>query len=203
MINSPANTVSLFSSMLAEVQTISPALVKMPKKVMISRITSQFPIVAAPCGNGRRLNFTNENLSTWIEVQFDTKAKMQAEGKAIPNRHKYENWITSSMQLFTVPSNSSFVWQGSRSSCCSIFQSMSLKGCSRGFSSTCFSLSLIQAITKGVITTQRNFTTLETKMTVIWFSKILKQSTILTIVFTPDSLEGCTVWIKQRSKFGK
>lgn len=48
------NIVILFSVKIPEVYTIRPAFVKIPKKVISSKITSQFPIEAAPYGSGLR-----------------------------------------------------------------------------------------------------------------------------------------------------
>lgn len=47
-INKPINTINVFDLMLSEVKTINPALVNIPINVIISKITNQLPIEAAP-----------------------------------------------------------------------------------------------------------------------------------------------------------
>lgn len=71
--------------------TIRPALENIPKNVITSNITNQFPIVAAPCGNGRLKYIYNLILSTCNFKIAEKKAIIYALGKAKPNRHKYEN----------------------------------------------------------------------------------------------------------------
>lgn len=63
-----------------EVYTTKPALVKIPKKVTISRIISQLPILAAPWGKGLLESLRKVILFAYILPTFYAKAKIKQAG---------------------------------------------------------------------------------------------------------------------------
>jgi len=74
-----------------------PALLNIPKKVMTSKITSQFPILDAPWGKGLRENLVILILSTCISATFVMKANRNDTGNAKPNKARKLNYMTNSI----------------------------------------------------------------------------------------------------------
>jgi hypothetical protein len=69
-----------------EVQATKPAFYAIPRKLINSIIMNQFPISAAPDGNGLWEKYISFNLSTCTSVTLLRNAKKKLSGKARPKR---------------------------------------------------------------------------------------------------------------------